>query len=406
MSHKVELNAVLVAHATEIIGPPQKLAKFLLKTNIFNKILIIFHPLVEYTQTTYSFIIYINKDKRKVKKIRIPTRVTSNTITYLIQTITTIFVALLQTNLYHIGIGADALNSLALIPLKLPLKPKLGIIFYAIDFTPKRFSSRILNHVYIILNTLAARIADVVWGISPRMVNMFKSITESEKNLVVEVGVPLDMYREIKERTSLEVPRKVNMLVCITHITREKGIEELVKAISYVRRHIPTIRLIVIGDGPYKPYIKSLVKKLHLENNVELLGKMNYKEALNKATECDIGIAPYMPDPRSIAYFADPTKLKEYICCNLPVLTTPVTWFACEVLRHNLGIITQYDARSLARSIISMLKNRDKIEKMRKNAARYSTRLIQERIYLSALNATLNFIKNKKIFKNNHFLHS
>jgi len=377
------LYVTLVAHSTEIVGPPQKLAKFLIRSRIFEKVFIIFHPLAEYTKAVYTTMIYLDKARRVSKILHVPTRVSSNILTYLIQMIITPLLMIPKLRPYALCIGADFSNLLSIAAFKPLFRRKFMVIFYVIDFTPMRFTSKILNHAYIAMNYMAARISDVIWNISPRIANIFKKITKPEKNLIVEVGVPLEVYRKVREIALRKGSKRTNTIVCISHLTKEKGIDKLVEAIDIVRRQIPSVKLLIIGDGPYKPQIEALIKKMHLEENVKLLGRMSYEEALKKATECDIGVAPYLPDPRNIAYFADPTKLKEYVCCYLPVITTPVTWFAKEIVKYNLGLVIEYNAFKLADSLVRIMTS--DISLFKHCVRTYSERLIQESIYLKAM---------------------
>ena len=46
--------------------------------------------------------------------------------------------------------------------------------------------------------------------------------------------------------------------------------------------------LLIVGDGEKKAYLKSLCKKLKIENNVIFVGGLSHKEAMNYLKNCDV----------------------------------------------------------------------------------------------------------------------
>ena len=55
-------------------------------------------------------------------------------------------------------------------------------------------------------------------------------------------------------------------------LTRPKGQWHLIRALSYVKKEIEDVKLLILGQGELKGYLKELVDKLDLRNNVEFLG--------------------------------------------------------------------------------------------------------------------------------------
>ena len=69
---------------------------------------------------------------------------------------------------YDVYIGVDPLNCLSGLVLR-----SLGlvkcVIFYSIDFTPKRFPQKLVNDLYHAIESFCVRFADIRWDISPRI---------------------------------------------------------------------------------------------------------------------------------------------------------------------------------------------------------------------------------------------
>lgn len=62
-------------------------------------------------------------------------------------------------------------------------------------------------------------------------------------------------------------------IVCVAALRREKGHDTLLAAFAEVRRRIPDARLVLVGDGPYRPQVEAAVRAAGLEDGVRLTGR-------------------------------------------------------------------------------------------------------------------------------------
>lgn len=69
--------------------------------------------------------------------------------------------------------------------------------------------------------------------------------------------------------------KKDNVIITIGRLTNHKGQKHIIKAMSIVIKKIPDAKLIILGRGKEKEYLETLVKRLNLENNIELIGYTN-----------------------------------------------------------------------------------------------------------------------------------
>ena len=54
------------------------------------------------------------------------------------------------------------------------------VVFYTIDFTPRRFKNKILNNFYLLIDKWCVKFADEVWNLSERMFEA-RSLSENSK---------------------------------------------------------------------------------------------------------------------------------------------------------------------------------------------------------------------------------
>jgi phosphatidylinositol alpha-1,6-mannosyltransferase len=68
------------------------------------------------------------------------------------------------------------------------------------------------------------------------------------------------------------------VIVCVSRLMARKGQDELIRALPEVHQTSPMASLIIVGEGPYRKDLESLVKKFGLEEFVHLTGKVSQGE--------------------------------------------------------------------------------------------------------------------------------
>ena len=113
----------------------------------------------------------------------------------------------------------------------------------------------------LISNKKADKIICCSESVSEDQINNFKA----NKNKIRVIENYIDEIRDNK--TS-----KKNIIITIGRLTKHKGQEHIIKAMSIVTKKIPNAQLLILGRGPQESYLLSLIKKLKLESNIELIG--------------------------------------------------------------------------------------------------------------------------------------
>lgn len=67
-------------------------------------------------------------------------------------------------------------------------------------------------------------------------------------------------------------------IVSVSRLMSRKGHDELIKAMPELKKRIPGIALLIVGDGSYRNNLEKLITKLDLELDVYLTGKVPYLE--------------------------------------------------------------------------------------------------------------------------------
>lgn len=266
-------------------------------------------------------------------------------------------------------IGSGNINALAGLFLK-----RLGItkkvVFYCIDYIPKRFNSKVLNFIYHYIDMYVTQNSDVTWNLSPRM----KEARNKKwgKNLGNQVTVPIGIWYD---RIAQNRAKKYNKheIIYLGTILEKQGLDMCIEAISALSKTIKDIKLTIIGSGPYESVIKAMVKKRKLENRVEFLGYIpDHKNVEKKLSKAALAFALYNPKKDIFSYYADPGKIKSYLACGLPILLTDIPYIAKLVHEKRCGLIVKYDLTDITKTIEDFFKSPKKVDEYKQNAIMFA----------------------------------
>jgi colanic acid/amylovoran biosynthesis glycosyltransferase len=137
-------------------------------------------------------------------------------------------------------------------------------------------------------------------------------------------------------------------LVAIGRLAEQKGFSLLIDAVSNAVRSVPDLRLTLVGDGPMRPEIESLIASNGLSDTIVLAGwqdEAGVKRALEAAQ------ALILPS------FAEglPMVVMEAMAAGRPVIATAIAGVPELVVPQKTGwIVPAGDARALADAIVAL----------------------------------------------------
>ena len=344
----------LVTHATEIFGPPHALKEYIIKQTV-PSFYFITHPLPE-SKLEFSEIYYKNKRLLRIQRSK------SQFIQFIKEFFITLYCALKQTKLLHLYIGTTNFDCLPGILLK-KFKKVRTVIFYGVDYSEKRFDNKILNAIYNFLDIYCIQHADYVFSNTKRAENarVAKGL-ERKKSVIVPNGVFLD---RIPKLTKNKIEKN---LMFVGHLSKTHGVQELLEVFIDVQKKFPKVKLKIIGTGPYESKLRiNISNNKKLKKTVLFLGRKSNEETLQVlAKENAIGIAPYTSSESWVKY-CDPLKIKEYLACGLPVITTRLPEISKEIEKSKAGFAVN-SKKNFRKAIISLIRSELLFESFKKNA--------------------------------------
>lgn len=180
-------------------------------------------------------------------------------------------------------------------------------------------------------------------------------------------------------RTSL----KDNILVSIGRMEKEKGFDDLIDIIALVKNEIPNIKLYLMGDGSLRNKLENKVKELSLTDNIIFTGFIPKNEMDKYLTKAKLYVMTSHTESFGLV-------LLEAMSYGIPCIAFDSADGAKELLKDNVGIlINNRDKEKMAKEIVNLLNNKDKLITLSKVSSEYAANYLPETVkdkWLNILN--------------------
>ena len=124
-------------------------------------------------------------------------------------------------------------------------------------------------------------------------------------------------------RARFGIPNSAKIVCFVGNLVPWQGVDSLLRACASLRGSIPTLKLLVVGDGPESNRLRSLADQLGLYDRVVFTGSVPYADVSAFVCASDICAAPFIAGRK-----ASPIKVYEYLACARPVVASDVDGIA------------------------------------------------------------------------------
>lgn len=267
------------------------------------------------------------------------------------------------------------------------------VIYYDLDYFPPGggLSKRAAGSAFIrFMDRFFLRSSDAVWHLTPILKRLKQA--QAPRGKAPPMVVPLGI-NGARSPVPPSGNRTAPAIAYVGELTERMALDACIEAVDQVRRAIPDIRLLIIGQGPAEAALRSRVRSLDLTGNVEFLGFIEGQDGVRAVlAQCAAGIAPYVTAPWQPARYADPGKVKLYMAAGLPVIVTPAPALAREIERAGAGIVVECTAEAFADAYARLLESEEVLQRYKANMASLARKYDYETVYQQAFDQTLRML--------------
>ena len=141
-----------------------------------------------------------------------------------------------------------------------------------------------------------------------------------EKLAVVYNGVDRKIFQPIphsEARSRLGISQSERIVLFVGNMKEEKGLRELLLAFHMLTKKETGLRLVIIGDGPYKKKLQAMVARLQLSDSISLPGRLPLPTIAIWMNAATVFCLPSHSE-------GVPNVILEALSCGTPVVATSV----------------------------------------------------------------------------------
>jgi glycosyltransferase involved in cell wall biosynthesis len=224
-----------------------------------------------------------------------------------------------------------------------------------------RLAAYCIDKLYLLLSSgtsIVASTKEILW-----FMNRVYGVRPKHLALVPNAIVDFSFFGNGITRND---SRKPNTILFVGRLSRENGVEVLVRSMRLVVQSVADAKLVVVGDGPLRSELVGLTDKLGLDRNVEIVGAVSRHEVPKHMRAATVAVFPFIW--RAGAGIA----VYEAMAMGLPIVISVVNDTIRELVESRcvMGTPAQ-DEVALSEGILRFLNDSGLRETYCMNALRY-----------------------------------
>src|SRR5260221_6742224 len=202
-----------------------------------------------------------------------------------------------------------------------------------------------------------------------------------EKIQIIEHGVPDVQVPVDNPVNNLSQFKNHRVLLTFGLISRNKGLETVIKALPKIVENHPDVMYVVLGNThpgvlkstgeEYRDHLKSLAAQLNVSKHLSFINKfVSEEELVSYLSAAEIYVTPYLNEAQITS-----GTLSYAVGAGAAVVSTPY-WHATELLADNRGRLFEFkNSDALAGILNELLENKSVLEELKENAYEYGLHL-------------------------------
>jgi phosphatidylinositol alpha-1,6-mannosyltransferase len=176
----------------------------------------------------------------------------------------------------------------------------------------------------------------------------------------------------IRFTPAVAVPPFPPVLLTVGRLVSRKGIDTVLEALPLLLLRVPDLQYMIVGDGPDRPRLQSLVQALKLQNVVSFRGEVTDAQLLATYHQAHIFVMPVREEQQAASVEGFGIVYLEASACGLPVIAGR-SGGAIEAVRDGQTgyLVEPRDPEALAKKVLTLLQNAELRQQMGQNGRRW-----------------------------------
>lgn len=287
--------------------------------------------------------------------------------------------------------------------IKLSRKKNIPVVFRNIDMLHRLNASALIRNIVAFFELIVYPRMDRILALTPRYAD-YLTIMGAESAKLEQLPFPVEIPKQDVPRASIDdriesvckswQTKKRQIIGFVGHFYTFSGLPDLIREFPRIVKECPNARLLLVGDGPIRGELESIVSQLQLQDYVLITGLQPFESLphfIGMSAVC-INIYPIKGDMKDL--FA--AKVIQYLACGKPTVSSALPGMTSMIAGEDCGVVYVDDAAEMASAIVSLLRDRGERMKLAKAGLEYVHRVHARDEVVRRLEAILaNCIENR-----------
>ena len=126
----------------------------------------------------------------------------------------------------------------------------------------------------------------------------------------------------------------------------------------------------MVGDGPQRALLESIIAELNLKDKVVITGFQPFATISEYTNLAEVCINPFAINNITRDIF--PAKIPQYLACGKPVVSTALPGLMSVIAGEDQGIIYVDSVPTMVKEVISLLKSAERRQKLGQAGLNYT----------------------------------
>lgn len=142
---------------------------------------------------------------------------------------------------------------------------------------------------------------------------------------------------------------------------RYQGLQCLLEAMAIIRRSVPSVHLLLVGDGEAGQELKQQADRLALNPCITWAGRIPYQEVPAWIGSMTLCVAPFRGDRGETS----PVKIFDYLACGKPVIASAIPSVSATFVQEaGVILVPPDDPAALAQAVLALLNDQARQARM------------------------------------------
>jgi len=200
-------------------------------------------------------------------------------------------------------------------------------------------------------------------GVSEAACEFLKHLGAANAQVIYN-GIDTSIFKreDTNYRQKLGISNNAVVITFVGRLIYAKGVQDLISAFSKIKDTVPEVKLLIVGDGPYRAELEKLAYQTDCAGSILFLGQRNQDEVIDVLSATDIFVNPSYSEGLGIS-------VMEAASIGLPIIATDVGGTREIITTDKTGILVKAgDVGQLAEELGSLRANAELRGELGENA--------------------------------------